>query len=171
MHDGGRQGEDAGVRRTRRRATTAASLGPKTAEKCRLLLNPDEVHAADKRKLPHFRLPRLEGLGLWMARRWGRRRGTRTVYLAKIDLTNTYWSIRLPRRWRRLFVVRVNGRSYRITRLPFGWKFSPSIRQQRVDRLVRSALRGRTLSWTYLADVLGADAPKKMLKRAMRAMV
>ena len=93
------------------------------------------------------------------------------MYLAKIDLTNAYWSIRLPRRWRRLFVMRVNGRSYRITRLPFGWKFSPSICEQLVDRLVRSALRGRTLSWTYLADVLGADAPKEKLKRAMRAMV
>ena len=86
------------------------------------------------------------------------------------DLTKAYWSIRLPRRWRRLFVVRVNGRSYRITRLPFGWKFSPSICQRLVDRLVRSALRGRTLSWTYLDDVLGADAPKKKLKRAMRAV-
>ena len=56
-----------GVRRTRRKATTTVFLRPKTVEKCRLLLNPEEVHAADKRRPPRFRLPRLEGLGLWMA--------------------------------------------------------------------------------------------------------
>ena len=160
-----------GVKRTGERATVTAFLRPKTAQKCRLLLNPEEIHAADGRRPPRFRLPRLEGLGHWMARRRGRKRGTRRVYLAKIDLTNAYWSIKLPRRWRRLFVVRVNGRAYRITRLPFGWKFSPSICQQLVDRLVRSALRGRSMSWTYLDDILGADAPKKRLKQSMRAMV
>ena len=64
----------------------------------------------------------------------------------------------------------VDGRSYRMTRLLFGWKLSPSICQQLVDRLVGSALRGRTIAWTYLDDVLGADAPKKKLERAMRAL-
>ena len=58
--------------------------------------------------------------------------------------------------------------AYSVTRLPFGWKFSPAICQQLVDRLVRSALRGRTQSWTYLDNVLGADAPKKRLRKAMR---
>ena len=47
----------------------------------------------------------------------------------------------------------------------------PSICPQLVDQLVRSALRGRSLSWTYLDDILGADAPKKRLKKSMRAMV
>ena len=121
-----------GTKRNGRRATVTAFLRPKTAEKCQLLLNPEEIHAADSRRPPRFRLLRLEGLGHWMARR----RGTRQVYLAKIDPTNAYWSIKMPRRWRRLFVLRVNGRAYRIARLPFGWKFSPSICQQLVDRLV-----------------------------------
>ena len=58
-------------------------------------------------------------------------------------------------------MVRVDRVSYRITRLPFGWKFSPAICQQLGDRLIRSALCRRTQSWTYLDDVLGADAPKK----------
>ena len=39
-----------------------------------------------------------------------------------------------------------------------------------MDRLVRSALRGSTLTWTYLDDVLGADAPKKKLRKTMRTV-
>ena len=126
-----------GVKHTRRRATTTAFLRPKSKEKCRLLLNLEEVHEGDARPPPRFRLPRLEGLGHGMARRRWRWRGRRTVYLAKIDSTNCYSSIRLPRRWRRVFVARPEGQSYRITRLPFGWKFSPAICQRLVDRLVR----------------------------------
>ena len=76
-----------GVKHTRRRATTTAFLRLKSKEKCRLLLNPEDVHEADFRRPPRFRLPRLEGLGHWMARRQGRRRGRHTVYLAKISLT------------------------------------------------------------------------------------
>ena len=41
-----------GVKHTRRRATTTAFLRPKTAEKCRLLLNPEDVHKADARRAP-----------------------------------------------------------------------------------------------------------------------
>ena len=41
-----------GMKHTRKRATTTAFLRPKTAEKCRLLLNPEEVHAADTRRPP-----------------------------------------------------------------------------------------------------------------------
>ena len=64
-----------GVKHTRRRATTTAFLRPKLKEKCRPLLNPEEVHEADARRPLRFRLPRLEGLGHWMARQRGRRRG------------------------------------------------------------------------------------------------
>ena len=31
-------------------------------------------------------------------------------------------------------------------------------------------MRGRMQSWTYLDDVLGADAPKKRLRKAMRTV-
>ena len=68
---------------TWRLATTTAFLRPKSKDKCRQLLNPEDVHEADDRRPPRFRLPHLEGLGHWMARRRGRRRGRRTVYLAK----------------------------------------------------------------------------------------
>ena len=67
-------------------------------------------------------------------------------------------------------MVRVGGMAYEVTQLPFGWKYRPVIYQQLVDMLVRSALRGHTQSWTYLDDVLGADAPKKRLRKAMRTV-
>ena len=139
-----------GVKHTRRRATTTAFLRPKSKVRCRLLLNPDNVHKADARRPLRFQLPRLEGLGHWMAYRRGRRRGRRAIYLAKIDLTSCHWSIRLPRRWRRVFVIRVGGRAYRITQgSPLaGSKAQPSVNSSWTGwydpRCVGKRRRGRT---------------------------
>ena len=93
-----------------------------------------------------------------------RRARRRPIYVAKIDLANCYWSIRMPRDWGCLFVVEVGGRRYRITRLPFGWKYSPSICQ----RLVRLAVGGRTLAWADLDGILAADIPKQRLRSTVR---
>ena len=75
--------------------------------------------------------------------------------MCKLDLTNAYWSIKLPRRWRRTFVVRAGQRCWRFTRLPFGWKYSPAIYQRLVAGIVTRALRGTHTSWdVYLDDIL-----------------
>ena len=72
-----------------------------------------------------------------------KRRGRRS-YLAKKDLTNCYWSIRLPQQWRRIFIAGAGHRRYWITRLPFGWQHSPAICQRLIDRMVPAALRRRS---------------------------
>ena len=76
----------------------------------------------------------------------------------------------MPRRWRWVFVVRVDRVAYRVTRLPFGWKFSPAICQPLVDRPVRSTRSWQSWMYEYLDDVLGAHAPKKRLRKAMRTV-
>ena len=61
-------------------------------------------------------------------------------------------------------------RSYRVTRLPFGWRYSPSICQRLVSGIVRGALRGPHGEFeTYLDDVLIAEDSKGKAKRAARA--
>ena len=88
-----------GAKHTTASPSTTAFLKPKNATKCRLLLNATAINAADKRAPRRFRLPGLEGLGREMAARKACKKKT---FLTKIDLTNCYWSIRLPHRWRRV---------------------------------------------------------------------
>ena len=44
-----------------------------------------------------------------------------------IDLTNAFWSLTLPEPYKNSFRVRIDGRSYAFSCLPFGWRFSPVI--------------------------------------------
>jgi len=151
-----------GTKRTSARRTVSVFLKPKNEEKCRLILNPKVLHGADRRRPPRFILPRLEQLGRWIAGLCGVH-----VYLTKLDLQNCYWSIRLPRGWRRMFVIGNGRKRYRITRLPFGWRYSPVICQKLVQRLVAKGLRKvRALAWTYLDDVLMAAKSRKRAKKA-----
>ena len=47
------------------------------------------------------------------------------IFLAKLDLQNSYWSIQLPPASRRVFVVAGrSGRRFCYARLPFGWSYS-----------------------------------------------
>ena len=90
--------------------------------------------------------------------------------MAKIDLTNAYWSIKLPRRWRRTFVVQSGTGRWRFTRLPFGWKYSPCICQELVLGIVSRAVRGMGVHWdVYLDDVLITARSAELAERATRA--
>ena len=157
-----------GAKHTRALASTTAFLKPKNATKCRLLLNATAINRADRRRPRKFKLPSLEGLGREMATR--RASGTK-MYLTKVDLTNCYWAIRLPTRWRRIFTIQVQNTKYRVTRLPFGWKFSPSVCQMLVERLARAATeKGEGLPKTYLDDMLLQRGARKESKRATRRL-
>ena len=46
-----------------------------------------------------------------------------------IDLTNAFWSLTLPEPYKNSFRVRIDGKSYAFSCLPFGWRFSPVICQ------------------------------------------
>ena len=73
-------------------------------------------------------------------------------------MQNCYWSIKLPREWRRVFVVTRGAKAYRVTRLPFGWAYSPSICQRLVSSIVKGSLRGpHEDPESYLDDVLIAE--------------
>ena len=80
--------------------------------------------------------------------------------MAKLDLQNAFWSVVLPGGWHRVFVLQTaDVRSYRYTRLPFGWHYSPLICQSLVRGIVAAALRGvRARAWVYIDDILVALA-------------
>ena len=92
------------------------------------------------------------------------------VFLAKLDLKNAYWSIRLPPLWRRIFVVEGgSGRKFRYDRLPFGWSYSPAVCQRLVLAGVRRVLSRRGVrGWVYLDDILLSAKRKGRLCKAVR---
>ena len=135
-----------------------ADLTWKNALKCRAILDARGVNASDPRKPPKFRLLGLEAIRHWMGRARPRRvgGGRCRVFLAKLDLQNAYWSIRLPTAWRSVFVVGgPSGRRFRYARLPFGWAYSPVICQKLVSSVIRGPLSRRGVrGWVYLNDIL-----------------
>ena len=139
-----------GAKPTSAPVSASAFLGPESSDKCRLLLNASAINAYDERPLPRVKLPALSAI---MSRFQHRPPGP--LYMCKLDLTNAYCSIILPRRWRRTFVVQAGQRRWRFTRLPFGWKYSAAICQRLVSGIVARALRGTNVEWdVYLDDIL-----------------
>ena len=126
-----------GVKPTPAPVSATVFLKPKYEEKCRLLLNATAINNYDPPPPPAVRLLALSSI---LSRFESRPSGP--LYMCKLDLTNAYWSIKLPRRRRRTFVVRAGQRRWRFTCLPFGWKYAPAICQRLVAGIVARALRG-----------------------------
>ena len=139
-----------GVKPTWAPVSASAFLRPKSTEKCRLPLNATTINAYDERPPPSVKLPALSSI---MSRFQCSPPGP--LYMCKLDLTNAYWSILLPRRWRRTFVVQTGERRWHFTRLPFGYKYSPTICRRLASGIVARALRGTGVDWdVYLDDIL-----------------
>ena len=159
--------DTSGLRITGRPASATAFVHYKNKTKCRLLLNATKINAVNDRRPPRIKLPSLQLLAGRLARPGGRR-----LWMAKLDLTNAYWSIRLPGAWRRVFVVRVHGKGWRYTRLPFGWKYSPEVCHRLVRTLVRSAVQGLpAVTDVYLDDILVSASSASLVSRALRNIV
>ena len=103
-----------------REASGKAQVRPKSSERCAFILNCIEENACDDRKPRGFRLPQIERLrdSVLLV-------GRQRLYMAKLDLSNCFWSLRLPRSWVGEFSGCVGDAQYVWQSLPFGWKYSP----------------------------------------------
>ena len=91
------------------------------------------------------------------------------AFLGKIDLSNCFWSIRMPYCWCRVFRVNTPQGCFRWFTLPFGWKYSPVLCQRLVSALVRRALRDlRARGVTYLDDNLVSAVGRNRVRVAAR---
>ena len=91
------------------------------------------------------------------------------AFLGKKDLSDCFWSIRMPYKWCRVFRVNTPPGCFRWLTLPFGWKYSPVLCQRLVSALVRRALRDlRARGVTYLDDVLVSALGRCRLRVAVR---
>ena len=79
-------------------ASGKARVIPNNSEKCSLIMNCMKQNASDCRPPPKFVLPQLEALRdcLLLGKR-------KRVYMIKFDVSNCYWSILMPKRWRDIF--------------------------------------------------------------------
>ena len=59
-----------------------------------MILDATPINEADARSPAKFRLPGLEGLRDWLRGEVG---GGKAPWLAKLDIQNAFWSIKLPR--------------------------------------------------------------------------
>ena len=92
--------------------------------------------------------------------------------MCKLDLSNCFWSIRLPAPWRHNFQVYVPGKGGgdQWTRLPFGWAFRPVICQKLVAGIVNGVLsRLQVEGFVYLDDIL-VVAKKPKVRRGARCV-
>ena len=150
---------------TNLRASGKARVIPKNSEKCSFIMNCMKQNASDCRPPPKFVLPQLQALHDCLLLRKRKR-----VYMIKFDVSNCYWSILMPKRWRDIFQVLVSGQSYAWSSLPFGWKYSPVICQRLMGALEENSVFDmQVLPFTYLLDILAAGA-RKDLKRAVRRL-
>ena len=146
-------------------ASGKARVIPKNNEKCGFLMNCMKQNAFDCRPPPRFVLPRLEALRDCLLLRKRKR-----VYMIKFDVSNCYWSILMPKRWRDIFQVSISGQNYAWSSLPYGWKYSPVICQRLMGALAENYVFDlKVLPFTYLDDVLAAGA-RRDLKRAVRRL-
>ena len=154
-----------GVKRTHLRPTSRAFLRPKNRQKCRMILDASPINGADPRRPQKFTLPGLEQLRDWM-------RGGGCVD-GQTRPTECILERRATRGWRRVFVLQTaDGRSYRYTRLPFGWRYSPLICQSLVRGIVTAALRGvRARAWVYIDDILVTARSPSEVRRAVRLII
>ena len=84
------------------RANTSVFLRPKSTEKCCFIADMRAVNEVTPRPLPPMSLPSLELLGDCLTRE-----GRASLWGTTLDLTNFYWSLRLPPSARGAF--RVHG--------------------------------------------------------------
>ena len=146
-------------------ASGKARVIPKNSEKCSFIMNCMKQNASDWRLPPKFVLPQLEALRDCLLLRKRKR-----VYMIKFDVSNCYWSILMPKRWRDIFQVSVSGQSYAWSSLPFGYKYSPVMCQRLMGALAEnSVFHLQVLLFTYLDDILAARA-RRDLKRAVRRL-
>ena len=84
---------------------------------------------------PTFQLPSWEGI----ARLLAATPRSRHLFCTHVDLTNAFWSFRLPTEMRVAFRFRSRpgGQVFAVDRLPFGCKFSPIFCQRILGNLVR----------------------------------
>ena len=124
----------------------------KNEHKCSLILPMLDLNARCVDPLP-FKLPTLDGLAHLLQLCALRRE---QLFYCTLDISNHFWSCRLPPPQRDSIRVGVRGRVYALQSLPFGWKHSPSMAQAILAAYLVEYFPGSVVVIQYADDVLVA---------------
>ena len=137
----------------------------KNEHKCSLILPMLDLNARCVDPLP-FKLPTLDRLAHLL--QLCALRGEQLFYCT-LDISNHFWSCRLPPPQRDSIRVGVGGRVYALQSLPFGWKHSPSMAQAILAAYLVEYFPGSVVVIQYADDVLVAGRhPSSVRQQALR---
>ena len=142
---------------------------PKSSEKVSLILSCVKINKSDGANPPAFRLDSWEDL----ARSLSAFPPDVGLYGLHIDLKNAFWSFCLPPGARQIFRFRPapGAPPVALSRLPFGWKYSPYLCQTSLARILRGVLPPEILLVHYLDDFLLVFTDSQVLREAGRSAV
>ena len=128
-----------------------------------------KINKSDGAKPPTFRLEPWEDL----ARSLSAFPPDVDLYGVHIDLKNAFWSFCLPPEARRIFCFRPTPGAppVALSRLPFGWKYSPYLCQTGLARVLRGVLPPEILLVHYLDDFLLVFTDREVLREAGHSAV
>ena len=139
------------------RPNAKAYLKPKSAQKCALIVNMIPIN---DRCLPPppFTLPSLDSLAhvITVALLRGR-----PLYFTKLDISNMFWSCKVPAEHRHAVRIGVCGKVFSFPGLPFGWNASPAIAQQLLALYIQQLYPGETVVIQYMDDILVVGPDKQ----------
>ena len=132
-------------------ANLRAFRKPKSAAKGALLADLRLLNSLMGSPPVPFELPSLEQLAGLME--ICKARGVATCY-TKLDISNMFWSVRLPHEYADSFRFRVRGTTYAIPSLPFGWTHSPAIAVAVLAQYLAVTFPGEVIIIQYVDDIL-----------------
>ena len=134
-----------------------------------MILSCVKINKSDGAKPPTFRLDSWEDL----ARSLSAFPPDVSLYGLHIDLKNAFWSFCLPQGARQIFRFRPapGAPPVALSRLPFGWKYSPYLCQTSLARILRGVLPPEILLVHYLDDFLLIFTDREVLREAGRSAV
>ena len=142
---------------------------PKSSEKVSLILSCVKINKSDGPKPPSFGLDSWEDL----ARSLSAFPLGVGLYGVHIDLKNAFWSFCLPQGARQVFRFRSapGAPPVALSRLPFGWKYSPYLCQTSLARILGGVLPPEILLVHYLDDFVLVFTDREVLREAGRSAV
>ena len=140
---------------------------PKSAEKGALIAELRLLNSLMGSPPVPFELPSLEQLAGLME--ICKARGVTTGY-TKLDISNMFWSVRLPPEYVDSFRFRVRGTTYAIPSLPFGWTHSPAIAVAVLAQYLAVTFPGEVIIIQYVDDILLVAANRTALAQCTDAL-
>ena len=139
---------------------------PKSAEKGALIADLRLLNALMGSPPQPFELPSLTQLAALLEIL--RARGVK-AHFTKLDVSNMYWSVLLPKEHATSFRFRFKGTTYAIPSLPFGWVASPNMAIEVLAAYLTLHFPGDTILIQYVDDILlvSADPHRLHLETTM----